>query len=70
MRVTAQAERCVGSGMCALTASEIFGQDQNDGTVIVLQPEPAVALHEAARVAAYQCPSGAIQLTDVSDQPA
>ncbi|MFF7245015.1 ferredoxin [Embleya sp. NPDC008237] len=60
MRVTADRTVCVGAGLCALTAPEVFDQD-DDGLVTVLVPDPAAPLHRAAREAGRQCPSGAIR---------
>ncbi len=48
-------ERCVGAGMCVLTAPEVFGQDEEDGRVRLLDPEPA-EIGDAAQV----CPAAAI----------
>ncbi|MER7620209.1 ferredoxin [Streptomyces sp. NPDC126503] len=33
-------ERCVGSGMCALTAPTVFDQDDDEGLVLLLTPPP------------------------------
>ncbi len=63
LRVTADRTVCVGAGLCALTAPEVFDQD-DDGLVTVLAPEPATALHRAARQAGRLCPSGAIRTTE------
>jgi ferredoxin len=65
-RLHVDRERCIGAGMCALTAPEVFDQDPDDGRVILLHAEPpstahhATAHHAAARMAAGVCPSGAI----------
>jgi ferredoxin len=62
MRIEAEPERCVGAGMCVLTAARVFSQDETDGTVILLVAEPPAELHSAAEAAVYRCPSGAIRL--------
>ncbi|MEX5716848.1 ferredoxin [Geodermatophilus maliterrae] len=59
MRVTADRERCVGSGQCELLAPEVFEVD-DDGAVRVLQPEPDD--DAAVRDAVQQCPTGALSL--------
>ena len=59
MRVTAV---CVGAGMCALTAPELFEQD-DDGIVTVLRPD-AGPHDQAAREAEALCPSGAVQIVE------
>lgn len=72
MRVTADQDQCCGSGMCALTAPELFDQREEDGLVVVLQPSPPAALHAAAKEAESLCPSGAIRVLeqDPDDQTA
>ncbi|MCO1660041.1 ferredoxin [Pseudonocardia humida] len=59
MRITADTTVCIGAGMCALTAPEVFDQ-ADDGLVTVLLPDPAEELHEAAAEAVRLCPSGAL----------
>ncbi len=56
MKIVVDRERCVGAGMCVLTAPEVFDQDDEDGKVKVLDPEPddvadAVQLCPAAAIA-------------------
>ncbi|MFJ4879456.1 ferredoxin [Streptomyces sp. NPDC088745] len=63
-RVRASRDRCIGSGMCALTAPGVFDQDHEDGFVQVLRPrlprtDPDAA---AAREAVGTCPAQAIGL--------
>lgn len=55
-------ERCIGAGMCALTAPETFDQDTDDGRVLLLDATPPPEQHAAARQAARTCPSGAVTL--------
>ena len=59
-RLRVDRERCIGAGMCALTAPEVFDQDPDDGRVLLLRAEPPTAHREAAQMAAGLCPSGAI----------
>lgn len=63
MRIEAQRDACVGAGQCALVADDLFDQD-DDGTVVVLDPEPSADLHAAARRAASLCPARAIHVVD------
>ncbi|POM27495.1 Ferredoxin-1 [Actinomadura rubteroloni] len=60
MQVSADRAVCVGAGLCALSAPEVFDQD-DDGLVTVLLPAPAD--EGAARAAANLCPSGAVRVT-------
>ena len=62
MRVSVDVERCRGAGQCALTAPEVFGQDEEDGTVVVLVEEPPPKLHHAVEAAAQLCPNSVIRL--------
>ncbi|WP_459549186.1 ferredoxin [Nocardia sp. X0981] len=55
-------ERCVGAGMCALLAPEVFDQDTADGRVLLLDPAPPVVWRPAAREAAHSCPAAAIDI--------
>jgi ferredoxin len=60
MRIAVDRERCASAGMCALTVPDVFDQDDEDGRVILRQPEPPAIHKEAARRAVALCPSGAI----------
>jgi ferredoxin len=64
MRVAVDVERCRGAGQCALTAPQVFDQDEEDGTVVVLNDEPPPQLYGAVRNAAGLCPNSVIQLVD------
>ena len=63
VRIGADREVCVGAGQCALRAPQLFDQD-DEGIVLVLVPEPAAADHGAARLAVDLCPSSALSLDD------
>lgn len=62
MRAEVDTERCVGSGMCALTAGDVFDQREDDGKGVVLRPEPPAGMWGAVRDAAGLCPTAAITL--------
>ncbi|WP_308401629.1 ferredoxin [Streptomyces roseoverticillatus] len=55
-------ERCAGAGMCALTAPEVFGQDDDDGRVLLLDADPPPGQEAALRRAAAFCPAGAVSV--------
>ncbi|MFI6391667.1 ferredoxin [Nonomuraea sp. NPDC050547] len=63
MRITADTERCIGSGMCALTVGEVFDQSEEDGRVVVVRPEPPAETRDAVRQAVDRCPAGAIAIS-------
>ncbi|KZB82216.1 ferredoxin [Amycolatopsis regifaucium] len=65
MKIIADAGRCVGAGQCVLTDPDLFDQSEDDGTVIVLVPEPQGGdAEQNARTAAHICPSQAISLAE------
>lgn len=64
MRIDADRERCVGSGMCVLTLPEVFDQDNDDGRVILRNPTPGPELHDRVREAVMLCPARALSLPE------
>ncbi|MBY8855816.1 (4Fe-4S)-binding protein [Nocardia sp. CA2R105] len=61
MELRVDRERCIGAGMCVLTAPGAFDQDTTDGRVVLLRdPAEPEAVREAVRV----CPSGAITIVE------
>ncbi|MGW6563864.1 ferredoxin [Streptomyces sp. NPDC054975] len=60
LRLNVDRDRCAGAGMCALTAPDVFDQDDEEGLVVLLQPTPALEDRAAARMAAGLCPAEAI----------
>jgi ferredoxin len=68
MRINADRDVCIGSGNCVLTAPEVFDQD-DEGLVDLLAPDPAPGLAQSARDAVARCPSGALKIADPQDTP-
>ncbi|MEV5411907.1 (4Fe-4S)-binding protein [Thermopolyspora sp. NPDC052614] len=64
MKISADTDVCIGAGMCALTAPEVFDQSEEDGTVVLLDAEPTGELERKARQAVQLCPSGALKLVE------
>jgi ferredoxin len=64
MKIEADRERCIGAGMCALTAPEVFDQDAKDGRVVLRIERPGEEMVEAVREAVELCPSGALSLRE------
>ncbi|MFJ9214098.1 ferredoxin [Streptomyces sp. NPDC102264] len=62
MRVDADRTRCCGAGMCALTQPQVFDQDEEDGTVVLLSPHPPEELWDSVEECVRLCPSQAISL--------
>lgn len=63
-RITADTELCCGSGMCVLTAPGIFSQNDEDGVVEVLVPNPGPNRLKDVREAVVTCPTSAIRLLE------
>ncbi|MEV0646684.1 ferredoxin [Phytomonospora sp. NPDC050363] len=64
MEVEVDARKCCAAGMCALTAPEVFDQDEAAGTVVLLAARPPQAAWESVWEAADSCPAGAITVRD------
>jgi len=67
MRVEADRSKCMGAGMCALNAPEVFDQDEEEGLVVVLEPEPPAEHRYAVRDAVNLCPAGALRFEEDQD---
>ncbi|SEQ99224.1 ferredoxin [Actinokineospora terrae] len=63
MRVVVDSHRCVGSGMCVLTQPDVFDQDEDDGTVVLLRAEPGPEQERDVLTAVQSCPAQAISTT-------
>lgn len=64
MKVSVDRARCVGAGQCVRNASAVFDQDETQGLVVLVQPQPAP--EDVARVmkAALLCPAQAIRIEE------
>ncbi|WP_411139095.1 ferredoxin [Streptomyces sp. C10] len=60
MKITVDQDRCVGAGMCAMTAGEVFAQHESDGLVVLRMTEPPEQLADHVEEAEQLCPSRAI----------
>jgi ferredoxin len=67
MRIVADRGVCVGSGMCVLTAPDVFDQDDIDGRVSLLTQDVAGDRVELANEAVSQCPTGALSVVDAEE---
>ena len=64
MRVVVDVSKCVSAGQCVRAAPTVFGQDENDGMVVLLQENPDSSLTEAVHNAARWCPTSAILIEE------
>jgi len=53
---------CASSGNCAMTAPAVFTQDDQEGTVILLQPHPGLEEKANVEQAEELCPVSAIRV--------
>jgi ferredoxin len=62
MKVEVDNRKCIGSGLCAMVAPDVFDQSVEKGTVVLLTPAPEDATQADVRDAAHMCPSRSITL--------
>lgn len=61
MRVRADRDVCIGSGLCVLRLPELFDQSDDDGTVVLLRAAPDPGEETAVIEVVGNCPSGALR---------
>ncbi|WP_372449019.1 ferredoxin [Qaidamihabitans albus] len=59
--IEADRDVCIGAGMCAVTAPEVFDQS-DDGLVVLRTDSPPPEVADAVEEAVELCPSGALSL--------
>ncbi len=64
IRISADRERCIGSGLCVLSEDGVFDQDDQDGRVLLLTDRPADHQAQAVRGAVESCPGHALTLIE------
>jgi ferredoxin len=62
MRIEVHRDKCIGSGVCALVAPDVFDQRDDDGVVILLAEYPPERHAESAYEAASRCPAAVIEI--------
>ncbi|MFC9861626.1 MULTISPECIES: ferredoxin [unclassified Streptomyces] len=65
VKVQVDRDRCIGAGLCVMSAPAVFDQGEDDGLVILLDDSPsdADAAH-TRRLVEHICPSKAIRITE------
>lgn len=63
MKIEVDLDRCCASGMCVLTDPEVFDQNEEDGTVVLLEEHPDAEHEATAKEAAGLCPASAITIS-------
>ena len=61
-RITLHPDKCIGAGHCVTCAPDIFGQNDDDGVVVLLNGNPPLDRLDEAESAARMCPTGVIQI--------
>jgi ferredoxin len=64
MKVTIDRDRCIGAGQCVMNVPEVFDQDEDSGTVVLLQEAPAAALRDEVKRAVRSCPARVIDIDE------
>ena len=64
MKIVVHYDKCISAGQCVLAADDLFGQNEDDGVVVVLSEQVPAARLEAALDAARRCPTGAIEIVE------
>jgi ferredoxin len=62
VKIWVERDRCIGAGQCVLNAPELFDQD-DEGTVVVLDERPSPEQEPAAHAAEHACPARVISLS-------
>jgi len=62
MRVEVHTDFCIGSGVCALVAPDVFDQRDDDGVVVLLNERPDRRHHESVHDAVNRCPAAVIEI--------
>ncbi|MFI0469509.1 MULTISPECIES: ferredoxin [Saccharopolyspora] len=60
MKIIPDKDKCIGAGQCALIAADVFDQHDEDGRVMLLNPDPPHELLPQIEQAAAGCPALAI----------
>ena len=63
VHVETDRDRCVGAGNCVLTLPAVFDQDDDEGLVLLANPDPPDTDAELLHRAALLCPAAAITVT-------
>jgi ferredoxin len=64
MKVAVDQDICASSGNCVMNAPELFDQREDDGVVVLLNPNPSAGQADFARRAAAACPALAIHIEE------
>jgi len=61
-RIVIHPDKCIGAGHCVAAAPDVFGQNEDDGVVILLQECPSLERLADVENAIRLCPTGVIEV--------
>ncbi|MFI9834734.1 ferredoxin [Streptomyces sp. NPDC051913] len=64
MKIVIDEDKCVAAGQCVAAAMDVFDQREDDGIVVLLDPNPPAELADDVRNAAAVCPALAIRIEE------
>ena len=64
LHVEADRTVCAASGQCVIAAPKVFAQDEEDGTVVIIDAHPPIEESEAVVTAVDGCPTQALRLVE------
>ena len=64
MKVIVDKDKCIGAGQCVMTAPDVFDQDEDAGTVVLLAEKPPATEQNDVRKAVTYCPARAIEVDE------
>lgn len=64
MKVKVNRDECIGAGQCVMTVPDVFDQDEDSGTVVLLQETPPAALRDGVEKAVRFCPARVIEVDE------
>lgn len=67
VRVTADLDRCIGSGQCVLTEPRVFDQNDHDGRVVLLTDDLDAETAPTASLAVETCPVQALSVVPTNE---
>jgi ferredoxin len=64
VRIQVHRDRCVGSSNCSMVLPQVFGQDEDEGLVELIDPTGGSNDLGRLQDVAYECPAQAIEVRD------
>ncbi|WP_207394119.1 ferredoxin [Actinomadura formosensis] len=62
MKLHADRKTCIGAGLCVLRLPDVFDQNEDDGTVMLLRTRPDPDQEATVLNAVKACPTGALRV--------